>query len=76
VTVALLVECQQNSGAVYIFPLTGEDMAVTGLSRHRWRNGIHGTIPMHRRLGTSCCEQYAGEKKRGISLTPCQDDRP
>jgi hypothetical protein len=34
VTVALFVECQQDSGAVFIFPFTGEDMAVTGLRRH------------------------------------------
>jgi len=30
VTVTLLVECQQDSGAVYIFPFTGEDMASPG----------------------------------------------
>jgi hypothetical protein len=35
VTVPLLVEYQRDSGAVYIFPFTGEDMAVTGLRRHR-----------------------------------------
>jgi hypothetical protein len=34
VTVALLVECQPDDGAVFIFPFTGEDMAVTGLRRH------------------------------------------
>jgi hypothetical protein len=33
VTVALLVECQQDSSAsdIYIFPFTGEDIAVTSL---------------------------------------------
>ena len=66
VTVALLVECQPNGGAVSIFPLTGEDMAVSGLTRHRWRKGIRGDISMNRRLGASCCEQCAGEKKRHI----------
>jgi hypothetical protein len=77
VTVALLVECQQDSGAAYIiFPFTGEDMAVTGLRRHRWRKGIHRTIPLNRRLGATCCEQYADEQERGIALTPRQDDRP
>jgi hypothetical protein len=34
VTVALLVEYQPNGGTVNIFPLTGEDMAVSGLTRH------------------------------------------
>ena len=33
VTVTLLAECQPIDGAVYIFPFTGEDMAVTGLRR-------------------------------------------
>ena len=54
-----------DGGAVNIFPFTGEDMAVNGLRRHRWRKGIHGDISMNRRLGASCCEQCAGEK--GIS---------
>ena len=76
VTVALLVKCQPDDGAINIFLFTGEDMAVTGLRRHRWRKGIHGHISMIRRLGASCCEQCAGEKERAISLTPCQDDRP
>ena len=30
VTVTLLVEYQRGSGAVYIFPFTGEDMASPG----------------------------------------------
>ena len=36
-TVALLIECQPIGGAIYIylFPFTGENMAVTGLGRHR-----------------------------------------
>jgi hypothetical protein len=34
VTVALLIECQQYRGAIYILPFTSEDMAVTGLRRH------------------------------------------
>ena len=34
VTVTLLVECQQDSGTVYIFPFIIEDMAVTGLRHH------------------------------------------
>jgi hypothetical protein len=33
-TIALLVEYQRDSGAVYIFPFTGEDMAVTRLRHH------------------------------------------
>ena len=33
-TVTLLIECQPIDGAIYIFPFTGEDMAVTGLRRH------------------------------------------
>ena len=77
VTVALLVECQQDSGAVNIFPFTSKDMAVIGLRRHRWRKRIHGSSSMNRRLGASCCEQRTGEKEeRGMSLLPCQDDRP
>lgn len=49
-------------------------------SRCRWgiamlnQSGLLGE--MKRRLGASACEQRAGEKERGISLTPCQDDRP
>jgi hypothetical protein len=34
VTVTLLVECQPDDGALYIFLFTSEDMAVTGLRRH------------------------------------------
>jgi hypothetical protein len=71
VTVTLLVEHQQDSGAVYryIFPFTGEDMAVTRLRHHRWRKGIHGNSPMNRRLGASCCEQCTGEKERGTDVS-------
>jgi hypothetical protein len=69
VTVTLLVECQPDDGAVYIFPFTGEDMAVTGLRRHRWRKGIHGNSEMNRRLGASCCEQCAGEKDRDTDVS-------
>jgi len=69
VTVPLLVEYQRDCGAVYIFPFTDEDMAVTGLRRHRWRKGIHGSSPMHRRLGASCCEHCAGEKERGTDVS-------
>jgi hypothetical protein len=64
VTVTLLVECQPDDGAVYIFPFTSGDIAVTGLRRHRWRKGIYGNRPRNRRLGASCCEQCAGEKER------------
>jgi hypothetical protein len=69
VTVTLLVECQPDDGAVYIFPFTGEDMAVTGLRRHRWRKGIHGNSSMNRRLGASCYEQCAGEKERDTDVS-------
>ena len=72
VTVALLVECQPDDGAVYIFLLTGEDLAVTGLRRHRWREGIHGHISMNRRLGASCGEQCAGEKEEAYPLLPAE----
>src|SRR5688572_1741261 len=76
-TIALLVEYQPDGGAVNIFPLTGEDMAISGPTRRRWENGIRGSRSMHRRFGTRCSEQCAGEKKeRDISLTPSQDDRP
>ena len=36
-TGALLIECQPIGGTIYIyvFPFTGENMAVTGLGRHR-----------------------------------------
>jgi hypothetical protein len=34
VTVNLLVECHPDDGAVYVFPFTSEDLAVTGLRRH------------------------------------------
>jgi hypothetical protein len=76
VTIALLVECQPNGGGVNIFPLTGEDMAVSGLTGHRWRKRIRENSLMNRRLSASCYEQHAEEKERGISLTPCKDDRP
>jgi hypothetical protein len=69
VTVTLFVECQPDDNAVYIFPFTGEDMAVTGLRRHQWRNGIHGHSPMNRRLCASCCEQCAGEKDGDIDVS-------
>jgi hypothetical protein len=69
VTVTLLVEYQRDSGAVYILPFTGQDMAVTGLRLHRWRKGIHGNSPMNRRLGASCCEQCAGEKERSTDVS-------
>ena len=71
VTIALLIECQAIDGvAIYIFPFTGEDMEVPGLSSHRWRKGIRRNILMPRRDGASCCEQCTGEKER--SCTPCQ----
>jgi hypothetical protein len=69
VTVALLVECQPDDGAVFIFPFTGEDMAVTGLRRHRSRKGIHGNSQMNRRLGASCCVQCADEKEKGTDVS-------
>src|ERR1041384_461442 len=75
VTVALLVEGQANGKAVNIFPLTGEDMAVSGLTGHRWRKRVRGNSLMNRRHGAACCEQHTDEKERGISLTPCQDDQ-
>src|SRR5512141_2764576 len=76
VTIPLLVEGQPNGSTVNIFPLTGEDMTVSGLTRHRWRKRIRGSRSINRRLGASTCEQDAGEKEPGISLTPRQDDRP
>ncbi len=70
VTVTLLVECQPDNGAVYMFPFTGKDMAVTGLRRHRWSKEIHGNSPMmNRRIGASCCEQRAGEKERDTDVS-------
>jgi hypothetical protein len=71
VTVTLLVEYQRDCGAVYryIFPFTGEDMAVTRLRHHRWRKGIHGNSLMNRRLGASCFEQCPGEKERGTDVS-------
>jgi hypothetical protein len=69
VTVALFVECQPDDGAVFIFPFTGEDMAVTGLRHHRWRKGIHGNSQMNRRLDARCCEQCAGEKERDTDVS-------
>jgi hypothetical protein len=71
VTIALLVERQPNGSAVNIFPLTGEDMAVFGLTGHRWRKGIRESRSINRRLGASACEQRADEKEKSISLTPC-----
>jgi hypothetical protein len=71
VTIALLVERQPNGSAVNIFPLTGENMAVLGLTGHRWREGIRGSRLINRRLGASPCEQRVGEKERDRSLTPC-----
>jgi hypothetical protein len=71
VTIALLVERQPNGSAVNIFPLTGENMAVFGLTGHRWRKGIRGSRSINRRLGASACEQRAGEKEWNRSLTPC-----
>jgi len=76
VIVTLLVECQPNDGAVYIFPFTDQDMVVTELRGHRWRKKIHGNSPMNRRLGIRCCEQIAssylpfGERahKRSIEM--------
>jgi hypothetical protein len=76
VTVTLLVEGQPNGSAVNIFPLTGEDMAISGLTGPRWRKAIRGSRWINRRPGASAYEQRAGEKERGISLTPCQDNRP
>ena len=69
VTVAPFVECQPNDDAIFIFPFTGEDMAVTGLSRLRWRKGIHGNSWMNRRLGASCCVQCANEKEKGTDVS-------
>ena len=68
-TIALLVECQPNGSAVNIFPLTGEDMEVSGLRLHCWWKAIRGNSLMNRRLGASCFEQCAGEKERGTDVS-------
>jgi hypothetical protein len=48
-------------------------MAVSGMTRHRWRTRIRGSSSMNRRLVASCCDQRAGEKKeRGILLIPAK----
>jgi hypothetical protein len=60
--IALLVERQADDGAVYIFPFTGEDMAITRLRGRRWRKRIHRNSPMNRRFGASCREQRANEQ--------------
>jgi hypothetical protein len=69
VTVTLLVEYQRDRGAVYryIFPFTGEDMAVTGLRHHRWRKGIHGNSPMNRRLAQDAASN--AQAKRRVAPT-------
>ena len=69
VTVTLLIQCQPIDGTIYIFSFTGEDMAVTGLRRHRWRKGISGNSPMNSRLDVSCCEQCAGGKERDADVS-------
>jgi len=70
-TVTLLIEYQRDRGSVYgyIFPFTGENMAVTRLRHHRWRKGIHGNSLMNRRLGAGCFEQCPGEKERGTDVS-------
>jgi hypothetical protein len=75
-TIALLVEYQLNGSAVNIFPLTGEDMAISSPTRHRWKKGIRGNSLMNLRLGASRFEQHTDEKERDIPLTPRKDDRP
>jgi predicted kinase len=54
--IALLVERQKDHGAVFIFPFTGENMAVTRLRADRWRRKIRGISPMNRRPSASGCE--------------------
>jgi hypothetical protein len=76
IAIALLVEYQPNGGTVNIFPLTGEDMAISGPTRRRWENGIRGSRSIHRRHGARCSEHHTDEKERNISLTPRKDDRP
>jgi hypothetical protein len=68
-TVALLVECQPNDGAVLIFPVTGEDMAVTGLRHHKGRKGIRGNNPMNRRPGACHYKYCGGEKDRNNKIS-------
>jgi hypothetical protein len=67
--IALLVECQQDNSAVFIFPFTSEDVAVTGLRPHRRGKGIKGNSPLNRRLGASRCDQCAGEKERETDVS-------
>ena len=69
VTVTLLIQCQPIDGTIYIFSFTGEDMAVTGLQRHRWRKGISGNSQMNRRLGASCCKECGGKKERDTDVS-------
>ncbi len=68
-TIALLVQYQPHHGSVYIFPFTGEDMAVFGLRDLRRRKGIQGHGLMNRRLIASCSEYGAGEKERGNDVS-------
>ena len=63
-TIALLIQYQPHHGSVFIFPFTGEDMAVFELRSLRRRKGIQGHGPMNRRLIASCHEHGAGEKER------------
>jgi hypothetical protein len=68
-TVALLVECQPNDGAVLIFPFTGEDMAVTGLKHTRGRKGIRGISSLNRQPGACRYKYCGGEKDRNNKIS-------
>jgi hypothetical protein len=69
VTIALFVERQQDSGSVYIFPFTGEDMAVTGLRHNRGRRGIRGHSLLNRRPGACRHKDCGGEKDRNSKIS-------
>jgi hypothetical protein len=66
--VPLCVEYQPDSSAtaIDIFPLAGEDMAVTGQGCARWSMGITGNGLM---VATSGCEECASEQERDIDVS-------
>ena len=70
---AFFIEYQSIDGAsylsIFIFPFTGEDMAVAGLRGYRGRKGVSGNRLMNPRRGACCCEQCAGEQERDIDVS-------
>lgn len=55
--------------SIFIFPFTGEDIAVTGLRGPRWRKGIGRKSLMNRRRGAGGCEPCTGEQERGTDVS-------